>query len=159
MMEKNISPHWKENDLIGRIYQLEPAQGLSVRHFDECPECAQAWAALAARREDLLSAPVPVADERLRAQRQAIWAGIEQPRRALLWRAMPVAATALLLFVGVALHQSPAPPMEPVELATVQAISDTQLFTEIASVVNQDLPRETDPIRGLFSDDATMEAQ
>lgn len=159
MTNTNNSPHWKESDLIDRLYQLEPAQGPAVRHFDECPECAEAWAALVARRDGLLSAPVQVSDERLRVQRQAIWAGIEPPRRPLLWRAMPAVATALLLIVGVALHQSPAPRMQPVEVAAVQTVSDSQLFTEIASVVNQESPRETDPIRGLFSDDATMEAQ
>lgn len=159
MINTNNSPHWKESDLMDRLYQLEPAQGLAVRHLDECPECAEAWAALVTRREAVLTAPVQVSDERLRVQRQAIWAGIEQPRRPLLWRAMPAAATALLLFVGIALHQSPAPQMQPVEVATVQTVSDSQLFTEIASVVNQESPRETDPMRGLFSDDATMGAQ
>ena len=77
----------------------------------------------------------------------------------MLWRAMPVAATALMLFVGVALHRTPAPGIAPVEVAAVQTVSDTQLFTELASVVNQESPRAADPIQGLFSGDATREAQ
>ncbi len=159
MMNTHNSPHWKERDLLDRIYGLEPAAGLSARHLDECSECAEAWTALAARRGVVLAAPGQVSGERLRAQRQAIWAQIEQPRRTMLWRAMPAAATALLLFVGVALHQAPAPRMEPAEVASVQTVSDTQLFTELASVVNQDSPRAADPIQELFSGDAAMEAQ
>jgi hypothetical protein len=159
MTNRNNSPHWNESDLLDRVYGLEPAQGLSVRHLDECPECALAWAAMATRRSVILETPAQIPDEQLRSQRQAIWARIESPERMMLWRTMPVAATALLLFVGVALHQSPAPRMEPVEVAAAQTVSDTQLFTEIASVVNQDSPRAADPIRGLFTDDGATEAQ
>jgi len=159
MMKTNNSPHWNESDLISQLYGVEPAAGLNVRHLNECPECAQAWAALLTRRGIVLTAPAQVSDEQLRTQRQAIWARIEQPRRAMLWRAMPAAATALLLFVGVALHQAPRPQLEPVEVASVQSVSDTQLFTELASVVNQESPRAADSIQGLFADDATTEAQ
>jgi hypothetical protein len=159
MMNTQNSPHWRENDLLDRIYGLEPAAGLSARHLDECSGCAEAWTALVARRGVVLADPGQVSDERLRAQRQEIWARIEQPRRTLIWRAMPAAATALLLFVGVALHQTPGPRSEQTEVASVQTVSDAQLFTEIASVVNQDSPRATDPIQELFSGDATMEAQ
>ena len=159
MQNTNNSPHWNESDLIGQLYGVEPAVGLSARHLDECPECAQAWAASLARRGMVLAAPAQVSDHQLRAQRQAIWARIEQPQRGMLWRAMPAAATALLLFVGVALHQAPAPQLDAVEVAAVQTVSDTQLFTELASVVNQESPRAADPIQGLFSDDATTEAQ
>ena len=159
MQNTNNSPHWNESDLIGQLYGVEPAAGLSVRHLDECPECAEARVALAARRGLLLAAPAQVSDYQLRAQRQAIWARIEQPQRTMFWRVMPAAATALLLFVGVALHQAPAPQIEPVEVAAVQTVSDTQLFTELASVVNQESPRAADPIQGLFAGDATREAQ
>jgi len=159
MINTNNSPHWKESDLIDRIYGLEPAQGLSLRHLDECPECAQEWAALAARRGSVLAAPARVSEEQLRAQRQAIWARIEHPGRTMFWRAMPAAAMALLLFVGIALHQTPVPQPEPVEVAAVQTVSDAQLFTELASVVNQESPRAATPIQGLFAADAAKEAQ
>lgn len=159
MKNTNNSPHWNESDLINQLYGVEPAAGLHVRHLNDCPECAQAWAALLTRRGIVLTAPAQVCDEQLRTQRKAIWARIEQPRRAMLWRAMPAAATALLLFVGVALHQTPGPRLDPVEVASVQSVSDTQLFTELASVVNQDSPRAADSIQGLFAGDATTEAQ
>ncbi|HEY3443054.1 MAG TPA: hypothetical protein VGK29_20000 [Paludibaculum sp.] len=159
MMNTNNSPHWNESDLINQLYGVEPAVGLHMEHLSDCPECAQVWATLLTRRGVVLSAPAQVSDEQLRTQRQAIWARIEQPQRAMLWRAMPVAATALLLFVGVALHQAPVPRMEPVEVASAQTVSDTQLFTELASVVNQDSPRAADSIQGLFAGDATTEAQ
>ncbi len=155
MTNPNNSPHWNEDDLLGRIYGLEPSGGRSLRHFDNCPECAQAWAGLARRRGLLLNAPAPLSDDQLRAQRQAIWARIEQPRSAMLWRAMPAAAMALMLFAGVALHQNPAPNLETVELAAAQTVSDTQLFTELASVVNQESPRAADPIQGLFAGETT----
>lgn len=159
MMNTNNSPHWTESDLIDRLYGMAVPEGLTARHLDECPECAQSWAALAVRRGVVLAAPGQISDERLRAQRQAIWARIEQPRPAMIWRVMPAAATALLLFLGIALHQAPAPRIEPAEVTATQTVSDAQLFTEIASVVNRDSPGAVDPIRGLFSSDTTVEAQ
>ena len=158
-MSTNNSPHWNESDLIGHLYGLEPAPDRLARHLNECPDCGQAWETLRSRRSEILAAPAQVSDEQLRSQRQAIWARIEQPQRLTLWRAMPVAATALLLFVGVALHQTPAPRMESVEVASVQTVSDTQLFTELASVVNQESPRAADPIQALFAGESTRETQ
>lgn len=160
MQNSNNSPHWTESDLIDRLYGLDPAAGQSERHLDECAQCGQAFAELSSRRGQVIAAQAQVSNDQLRAQRQAIWARIEQPQRSAIWRAVPVAATAMLLFVAVALHQAPAPQMEPMTTAAVQpAVSDTQLFTELASVVNQESPRAADPIRGLFADDATVEAQ
>lgn len=160
MTNTNNSPHWTGSDMLDRIYGLAAADGLSVRHLDECAECGRVWAELSERRGALLAAPAAVRDEQLRAQRQAIWAEIERPRPMLVWRVMPAAAATAMLFVlGLALHQSPAPQVAPAQVAVVQPVSDAQFFTEIASVVNRESPGAVDPIRGLFADDAALEAQ
>ncbi|WP_321474293.1 hypothetical protein [uncultured Paludibaculum sp.] len=160
--EKHNSPHWTESDLIGRLYGVEPEEGRSERHLAECPECGNRWTALQANRRSVLAespAPSEALEERLRLQRQAVWARIEQPRARLLWKMIPVTATAFMIFVGLALHQTKQP-VAPSQLSA-QA-SDAQFFNEMASVVNQETPRAADPLQGLFEGSAAgtaVEAQ
>ncbi|MBN9661898.1 MAG: hypothetical protein J0H49_27125 [Acidobacteria bacterium] len=156
------SPHWSESDLISRLYGLEPAENRSAGHLAECGACAERWQALQLRRRSVVEMAPGTSDrleERLRAQRQAVWARIEHPRQNLIWRMLPAAATALMIFAGVALHQT-KPPAAPVQQAS--AVSDAQFFNEIASVVNQETPRAADPLQGLFDSTvapAAVEAQ
>ncbi|MGJ5820346.1 hypothetical protein [Paludibaculum fermentans] len=152
------SPHWTESDLISRLYGLDPEQGRSAAHLEECRECGALWLSVQARRGSVVNvAPVPdeALEERLRAQRQAVWARIEKPRRPFLWRMLPAAATALMIFAGVAMHQV-KPPVPPVQ--TASTVSDAQFFNEIASVVNQETPRAADPLQGLFDSNAAPAA-
>lgn len=160
--DNHNSPHWSESDLISRLYGLEPAEGRSAAHLTECRDCGERWQALQLRRRTVVdAAPTPSEglEERLRAQRQAVWARIEHPRRNLIWRMLPATATALMIFAGVALHQT-KPPAAPVQTAAM--VSDAQFFNEIASVVNQETPRAADPLQGLFDNTAApapVEAQ
>lgn len=160
--DNHNSPHWSESDLISRLYGLEPAEGRSSAHLTECGACGERWQALQLQRRSVVEAvPMPSEglEERLRAQRQAVWARIEHPRRNLIWRMLPATATALMIFAGVALHQT-KPPAAPVQ--TISAVSDAQFFNEIASVVNQETPRAADPLQGLFDNTAApapVEAQ
>jgi hypothetical protein len=155
----NDNRHWTDNDLLDRLYGLDPAPGLTPAHLDTCPGCGVRWQALENRRAAVVAPapPSPDVEQRLRAQRQTIFARIEHPRRALLWRAVPAGAAAFMLFAGIALHQ-PVPLTPRTEVAAV-SVSDEQLFTEIASVVNRDTPRAADNIRGLFSESSSQEAQ
>lgn len=150
--------HWTDEELLQRVYGLETAA--PAAHLEECAHCAARWSALQRKRQAMVAqAPASEAQEdRLRAQRQAIWKRIEQPGRPLLWRAMPVAATALLLVIGISL-QPPAPVPGNVQISSVKEISDEQLFTELASMANQEAPRASDPIRGLFAETSGVEAQ
>ena len=90
--------HWTDEELLQRVYGLDTA---SESHLKECSECSARWDELQRKRQDMM-APAPSSDAlegRLRFQRQAIWNRIEQPRRSMWWRAMPVAATALMLVI------------------------------------------------------------
>ncbi len=144
--------HWTDDELLDRLY-------VSGGECD-CAECAARWRTLTERRAGLLeqSRAAELSDQRLREQRAAIWKRIETPRRPLVWRAVPAAATALVLLFGVALNQ-PAPRVNtPVTTATAQ-ISDEQLMTEVASLLNQDTPRAADPMRALFSETSATEVR
>lgn len=157
-MSNDHSPHWTENDMLDRLYGLDPAPELALSHFDACAECASRWQALELRRAVVVAPPMPSAalDEKLREQRHAVWARIEGSNRSLLWRAAPAAATACMLLAGIILQQPQ--PTEPVRQMAA-TVSDEQFFTDIASLVNQDSPRATDPIRGLFAENSPVEAQ
>jgi hypothetical protein len=145
--------HWTDDELLGRLYGLSGGRAGCA-----CPECEARYQALVGRRSQMLGSPV-VPAERLRSQRASIWQRIEQDRRGMLWRALPAAATALMLVVGVALHQ-PAPRVQPVATtATAAAISDEQLLTEVASLISEESPRATDPMRALFTEASRTEAR
>jgi hypothetical protein len=148
------SPHWSDDDLLMRLYGLEPD---GARHpVDSCADCAARWRILAERREAVL-APPPVSDDRLRAQRLAVFARIEAGRPFWLWRTVPATALALLLAAGVALH-GPNPPAPAPEVA-VADISDSQLFSEVAQIAEQYAPAAAEPLSGLFSETASQEVK
>jgi hypothetical protein len=149
--------HWTDEELLQRVYGLEAG---SEAHLRECAECSARWSELE-RKRLVMTAPGKSSDAlelKLREQRQAIWNRIEQPRRPLWWRAVPVAAMALMLVIGVSLQQ-PAPSPANVQVSTVKEMSDEQLFSELATVANQVSPLASDPIRGLFNENAGVEAQ
>jgi len=150
--------HWNDNDLLDLLYGLDLAPGLSLAHFHSCTDCSARWQALELRRS-AITVPPPLssaAEQRLRDQRVAVLDRIGQSR-AWIWRAVPAGAAAFLFFIGIALHQ-PAPQIPATQVASVN-VTDEQLFAEIASVVDQDAPRATDSIRGLFSENSSKEAQ
>lgn len=139
--------HWSEAQLLERLYGLDTPPGLSEAHLSECPHCAARWSALQTSRAGLLEAPPPaLCAERLRAQRAAVFARLEQPRPRALWALAP--ATALLMVMGVML-QTPAPRVET-QTAAVLTQSDRELFNDIAALMEEDAPRATDTFRGLF---------
>jgi hypothetical protein len=150
--------HWTDEDLLARLYGADPAPQVDLSHFDDCPDCAARWTRLAGARGAVLAAAsaAPCRDETLRAQRLAVWERIERPARTRLLRAAPAAATCLVLLLAVALNH-PTPQPVPTQIAT--AVSDDQLFTDIASVVNADSPRAVEPLRGLFPESSHTEMQ
>lgn len=150
--------HWTDEDLLSRLYGTDPAPHLELSHFDNCPDCAARWTRLTTARGCVLSAAsaAPCRDEALRAQRLAVWNRIEHPARTRILRTVPAAATCFVLLLAVALNH-PAP--QPVHTQIATAVSDEQLFTDIASVVNADSPRAVEPLRGLFHESTNMEMQ
>lgn len=148
--------HWSEAQLLERLYGLDTPPGLSETHLSECPDCAARWSALQASRAAVLEAPPPAwSAERLRAQRAAVFARLEQPRTRTWWALAP--ATALLLVMGVML-QTPAPRVET-QTAAVLTQSDRELFNDIAALMEEDAPRATDTFRGLFDTGVYGEVQ
>lgn len=150
--------HWTDEALLARVYGVDPPPGIQLEHLAECPECAARLGRLQTSRVAVLAsaAAAPCSDERLRNQRTGFWRRVEQPATARLWRAVPAAATCCVLLLAVALN-GPAPKPAGAEIAS--AVSDEQLFADIANVVNTDSPRAVDNIRGLFNEASTLEAQ
>jgi hypothetical protein len=152
--------HWTDDELLGRLYGLAPAGNPRAdAHLAACESCRGRWASLMERRAAVLVPPV--ADEqRLRAQREAVWARIERRPSNAFWRAVPVAATALLLVVGVALHvPAPAPVENTVASVQAQHMSDEQLMADIYSVIDEETPGPVQPIRALFASGEGIEVQ
>lgn len=148
--------HWGDEDLLARLYGLDDQEGVAARHLEWCPECRSRMNALEARRAQL-RADVAVPDERLRAQRQAVFARIDSPQRNWMPRLVPAGATALLLVLGITLNRpapSPAPAPET-KMAAVLTQSDRELLSDIATLVEGETPRAAAPIRGLFAQKAS----
>ncbi len=145
--------HIPDDDLLLNLYSAEKPGGL-----DGCPDCTARWERLSARRNTVLATAANAAcsDERLRAQRQAVWHRIEHPAHVRLLRALPAAATMCVLLVAVVL-QSPAP--QPATKQVAAAVSDEQLFNDIAKVVNDSEPRAVEPMRGLFNESTSVEVR
>jgi hypothetical protein len=150
--------HWTDEDLLLRLYGTEAGPRLSLAHFDECAECAARWTRLEGARAGVVAAAasVPCADEVLRAQRLAVFSRIERPARRGILRVVPAAATCFVVILAVALNR-PAP--QPAGPQIASAVSDEQLFADIANVVDTDAPRAVEPIRGLFSEASNLEVQ
>jgi hypothetical protein len=151
------SGHWSEARMLDHLYGLDTPADLNERHLSDCPECAPRWAALAARRSEVLAATPALREDRLRAQRAAIFERIDQHSGRGFWNLVPAAATALLLVAGIAL-QAPAPVVQPQTVAVVSQ-SDRELFSEVAAMMEEDVPRATDPFNSLFDTSSSLEVQ
>jgi anti-sigma-K factor RskA len=137
--------HWREDDLLLKLYGLDVSAQDS--HLEACPECRMKWESLVAVRRDALREPA-LSEDFLRSQRQRIFARVERSRSIWRWIPAPVLATAVVLTIGIALHQ-PAPTAPAPQVA---ALSDTQLISEIDTVAGQEEPRAAEALKGLFSE-------
>lgn len=132
--------HWSDDELIGRLYGLGPAD----RHLEECQACRERWQQLCAVRERVVRAP-QVSEQFLAGQRQAIYDRLERVGVSS-WRLSFAPALGMLAVIVVALLLSrPAPGPQP-SLAS----SDAQFFTDVYSVVQSTEPYAVAPIHGLF---------
>ncbi|MEJ5367334.1 MAG: hypothetical protein WHT08_03385 [Bryobacteraceae bacterium] len=125
-------------------------------HLQACPECAARLRRLEGRRAAWLSAPAPAPDaSRLRAQREAVFRQIERSRRPL-WVAVRAGALACAILAAVLLQRPAAP---PAEMAAAPALSDQQLFEDLATMIARDTPMAAEPLMALFTPQAEMEMQ
>jgi len=162
--------HWQDDDLLRKLYGLEPERAVSGEHLAVCPECSGRWEKLQlARAKSLSEAGTGVVpDERLLAQRKAVWARIDHPRRFWMSKWAPAAATSLMLAAGVLLlhPQRPLPaPAQPAsrtaqvsaKAAAAAQISDAELFSDLSAMASPAAPKAVEPIRGLFESSGTDE--
>jgi anti-sigma factor RsiW len=130
--------HWNDDDFVDRLYGVGPYDA----HLAECPECAQRWRRLIERRERVLEPP-NVPEALLASQRREIQRRLDGPGKRLRRLTFAAAgATAGVVMLAVLLYR-PAP-------APVPASPDSELYTEVYSLVQSDEPQAVEPIRALF---------
>lgn len=138
--------HLDGEQLLLALYGAESGQASA--HLGACPDCAARLRGLQARRAAWLAAPPPAAGPaRLRAQREEVYRRIENRRRPV-WRALQAGAVACALLLGVILYRPAAP---PADVAGAQAISDQQLFDDLATMIARDTPAAAEPLLALFA--------
>ena len=130
--------HWRDDELVGHLYGVGPDDG----HLEQCEECAGRWRDLQRERQRLLS-PLPIAEESLARQRQAIHRRMEQSGRRWHWLPL-LPATAAVVALAVVLYRpvaAPAPDTGP---------ADAELLADVYSLVQSDEPRAVESMHGLF---------
>lgn len=152
--------HWQDDDLLRKLYGLPPESVVSDAHLVACRECSSRWMELRFARAETLREPETglVAESRLSEQRKAFWARIDHPRRFWLAKWAPVAATSIMLAVGMALLHPALPLREPVSQASqagsrsdsAAQVSDAELFSDLSAMASPAAPRAAEPILGLF---------
>jgi len=141
-IESAKSEHWTDDQLIDRLYGVGPGDG----HLETCAECQARFASIETRRRQLPS-DESVSDSFLAAQRRAIYARLDQPRR--WWHAWPLgrfaasAAMVVVLAGTVAVYES-----HRRELAESRA--DAQLAQDVSQMSFESEPTATAPLKGLF---------
>ncbi|MCL6507040.1 MAG: hypothetical protein K6T59_08440 [Bryobacteraceae bacterium] len=131
--------HWSDEDLIARLYGLEPED----KHLEECEECGRRWRALLAARERFLAEPELPAGflARQRAQIHAVLDQWAQPWWRRAWAPVTAAAGMVLLALLIV---RPAPTPQP-----SIASSEPQVFAEVYALVESE-PEAVTPIYALF---------
>lgn len=134
--------HFTDDQLIGRVYGIEPDGG-SV-HLAECEDCSARWQTFERRYREMIPA-LPVSSEFLMAQRRGIYARVDrQPALRLKW--VPAGVAACLLAVVMLVHRPAAAPVMHTDS------NDAQLFSEVYSMEQSAEPRAASPIHELFED-------
>ena len=152
----NDGTHWQPDDLLRKLYGLEPERGATELHLVACGECSGRWESLRLMRAEGLGVSTVglVPERRLIEQRRALWARIDHPRRFWFSKWAPVAATSMLLAAGLVLLQPPQPIQSPAPMAGRSAaettVSDAELFSDLSAMAVPSAPRAAEPIRALF---------
>jgi hypothetical protein len=147
--------HLDDEQLLLALYGAAAPE--AAAHLDACAECAAQLRRLQSRRLELAAAPLlPASDARLRAQREAVYQAIEKKRARPYWRALQAGALACSVLLAVLLYR-PAPP--PQETTAAHALTDQQLFNDLAEMINRDTPAAAEPLMALFVTEPSQEAQ
>lgn len=146
--------HLDDEQLLLALYGAAAPE--AAAHLDACADCAAQLRRLQARRLDLAVAPLPPAsDPRLRAQREAVYQAIEKRRARPYWRALQAGALACSVLLAVLLYRPSPPP----ETAAAHALTDQQLFNDLAEMITRDTPAAAEPLMALFVAEESQEAQ
>jgi hypothetical protein len=155
--KRELSTHWSDEELLQRLYGLASADRDGAEHFAQCQDCAARWEILSGRRSEFLvaAASVEIAEDQLQRQRRQIWERIESSHGSALWKWAPAGATALLLALGLLLVRpakfvDPNPAISSVEQRPAAAMSDTELFGELATMSSPENIHGADALQGLF---------
>ena len=154
--------HWDGGDLLRRLYGLAPEGDASDEHLTMCSECSSRWEELRLARIETLSesSAAVVPEAMLLAQRRALWARVDHPRRFWFSKWAPVAATAMMLVAGFVLLRPTQPlsaPGSQASSAATTSISDAELFGDLSAMASPAAPRAAEPIRGLFENSSSEE--
>jgi hypothetical protein len=160
----NLNPqiHWNQDDLLDRLYGLDPRSGLDPAHLDACSECGKAWMTVSRKRDALVgkfAAGNNAQEERLRTQRSVVLNRVARHWAAPLWRMVPAGAMALVLVAAVMLHRPTPEPVETAQVLQPAAVSDAELFSEAATMADLDGTRTTGTIQALFDANSEVEVQ
>jgi hypothetical protein len=137
-----MSNHWSEENFLDRLYGVGPEDS----HLEECEQCRRRWLELLTRRGEVL-APAAVPEEFLAAQRREVYRRLEtETGHGWGSRFAPALAAVSVVVLGLLLSR-PTPKPQP-----TLAVSDSQFFSEIYSMVNSSEPEVVAPIHGLFED-------
>jgi hypothetical protein len=130
--------HWTQNEFEQWLYGLKEEDG----HVAECAECRVEMERLTLERRRMVTPP-EVSHDFLAAQRRGIHQRLGDPIRnwaPLRWAASVM--TLLLVVFSLTLRSS----------KTTPAISDEQLFSELAAMEQSAEPKAIAPIHKLFEE-------
>ena len=147
-----MNRHLSDDELIDRLYGLAEADLALNAHLEACTECSARWQRVVHRRVETTGVEhIPAA--MLAEQRRRILGRIEAPATSR-WRWVPAMAVASLAAVALVWYP-PAPAPETAKQENV----DAQWLSEIYSLERAEEPRAAAPIRNLFEQQSTVEAQ
>jgi predicted anti-sigma-YlaC factor YlaD len=131
--------HWSESDFEQWLYGLKEPDS----HAEECQECRGQMTRLQLERRRIVAQP-EISNDFLAAQRRGIYRRMAEPHRNWLpMRWAMSAAMVLVVVFGLTL---------PRWYKSTPAISDEQLFSELASMDQSAEPRAIQPMHRLFEE-------
>ena len=131
--------HWTESDFEQWLYGLKEPDS----HAEECQQCRAEMARLQLERRRIATQP-EVTNEFLAAQRRSIYRRMAEPHRNWLAMRWAVSAAAVLVIVGGLTFER--------WHTSTPAISDEQLFAELATIEQTAEPRAIQPMHKLFEE-------
>jgi hypothetical protein len=134
--------HPSDDELLDLIYGV----GRQIEHVEHCEPCRERLEALTLRRRKWLDQPEAsgawLDAQRTRLKERLENASVPWPRRTL----RPAAAMAALTILAVLLTYQAGRPV------AIVASGDAQLLNEIYTLIQEDEPRASSPVRALFEE-------